>query len=53
MANMVFLDFEKPLEGLFEQMSKLEEVNAKGDVDMSDTVKELKNKIKKNPERDL
>lgn len=44
---MVFLDFEKPLEGLFEQMSKLEEVNAKGDVDMSDTVKELKNKIKK------
>ncbi len=47
MGNMVFLDFEKPLERLFEQMEKLEEVSAKGDVDMSDTVKELKGKIKK------
>ncbi len=47
MENMVFLDFEKPLEGLFEQLAKLEEVSEKGDVDMSDTVKELKNKIKK------
>lgn len=47
MGNKVFLDFEKPLEGLFEQLEKLEEISAKGDVDMSDTVKELKGKIKK------
>jgi len=47
MGNMVFLDFEKPLEGLFEQLEKLEEISAKGDIDMSDTVKELKGKIRK------
>lgn len=45
--KMIYLDFEKPLEGLFSQLNKLEEVSAKGDVDMSDSVKELKNTIKK------
>ncbi len=47
MGDRVFLDFEKPLEGLFEQLDQLEAINAAGDVDMSEKVKELKAKIKK------
>lgn len=44
---MVFLDFEKPLEGLYEQLDKVKEVNDGGDIDVSDKVKELEGKIRK------
>ena len=43
---MVFLEFEKPLESLFEQLENLKEVSEKGDIDVSDKIKELENKIK-------
>lgn len=43
---MVFLDFEKPLEKLYEQLEKIKQVGEEGIVDVSETVKELENKIK-------
>lgn len=43
--NMVFLEFEKPLESLYEQLEKLKEVEGQGDIDMSDAIKELEKKI--------
>lgn len=43
---MVFLEFEKPLEKLHEQLEKIQQVAQEGDLDMSDTVKELENKIR-------
>ena len=42
---MVFLEFEKPIESLYEQLEKVKEVSAQGDVDMSSTIKELEDKI--------
>lgn len=42
---MVFLDFEKPLENLYEQLEKLKEVSHEGVVDVSDSIKELEKKI--------
>lgn len=49
---MVFLDFEKPLEKLYEQLEKLKQVGEEGIVDVSETVKELENKIK-NTRKDI
>ena len=43
---MVFLDFEKPLESLYEQLEKIRQVGEAGDIDVSDKIKELENKIK-------
>lgn len=43
---MVFLEFEKPLEKLHEQLEKIQQVAQEGDLDMSDTIKELENKIR-------
>lgn len=43
---MVFLDFEEPLETLFDQLEKIKQVGEKGEVDLSATIKELENKIK-------
>ncbi len=43
---MVFLEFERPIEELYEQLEQIKEVGAKGDVDVSETIKELENKIK-------
>ena len=43
---MVFLEFEQPLEKLYEQLEKIKQVEEEGDVDMSDAIKELENKIK-------
>ena len=43
---MVFLEFEKPLELLYEQLEKLQQVGMEGEVDVSDTIKMLENKIK-------
>ena len=42
---MVFLDFEKPLESLYEQLEKIRQVGEKGDVDVSPMIKELEKKI--------
>ena len=43
---MVFLEFEKPLESLYEQLENLKEVSDKGDIDVSDKIKEFESKIK-------
>jgi acetyl-CoA carboxylase carboxyl transferase subunit alpha len=43
---MVFLEFEKPLEQLYEQLEKIREVEEGGVVDMSATIKQLETKIK-------
>ncbi|MCO6492802.1 MAG: acetyl-CoA carboxylase carboxyltransferase subunit alpha [Phaeodactylibacter sp.] len=43
---MVFLDFEQPLESLYEQLEKIQQVGEEGDVDVTDTVRELEAKIR-------
>ena len=43
---MVFLEFEQPLEKLFEQLEKFQQIESEGDIDVSDKIKELENKIK-------
>lgn len=43
---MVFLEFEKPIEKLYDQLDKLKQVGDSGDIDMSNTIKELEQKIK-------
>ena len=42
---MVFLDFEKPLETLFEQLEKIKQVGEQGDLDVTPMIKELEAKI--------
>tara|TARA_B100000497_G_scaffold111830_1_gene132197 strand:+ start:195 stop:1151 length:957 start_codon:yes stop_codon:yes gene_type:complete len=52
----ILLDFEKPLEELYEQLEKAQETHEKGKVDMTDTVAQLVKKInneKKNLYKDL
>lgn len=44
---MVFLDFEQPLEGLYEQLETIRGLEKEGDIDVSDKVKELEVKIRK------
>jgi acetyl-CoA carboxylase carboxyl transferase subunit alpha len=43
---MVFLDFEKPLESLFEQLEKIKQVGEEGDLDVTPMIDELEHKIK-------
>jgi len=43
---MVFLEFEKPLESLYQQLDKIKQVGEVGDIDVSDKIAELENKIK-------
>lgn len=43
---MVFLEFEKPLEMLYEQLEKMKEVGDQGSIDVSKMIKELESKIK-------
>ncbi len=43
---MVFLEFEKPLESLYQQLDKIKQVGESGDLDVSEMTKELENKIK-------
>ncbi len=43
---MVFLEFEQPLEQLYEQLDKLKQVEEIGDVDVSQNIKDLQSKIK-------
>ncbi len=44
---MVYLEFEKPLEKLHSQLDKLQEIVEDGEIDMTDKIKELEQKIKK------
>lgn len=41
----MFLDFEKPLEALYEQLDKIKEVGAQGELDVTTMVNELEDKI--------
>lgn len=43
---MVFLEFEKPLENLYQQLDKIKQVGEAGDIDVSDKIGELEKKIK-------
>ncbi len=43
---MVFLEFEKPLEVLYEQLEKLQQVGNEGEIDVTEMTKMLENKIK-------
>ncbi len=43
---MIFLDFEKPLEVLYEQLEKLQQVGDEGDIDVSEMIRMLEQKIK-------
>lgn len=43
---MVFLDFEQPLESLYEQLEKIKAVGEEGDLDVAPMIKELETKIK-------
>lgn len=43
---MVFLEFERPLEKLYEQLEKVREVAEDGVVDMQETIQELETRIK-------
>ncbi len=43
---MVFLEFEKPLESLYEQLQKIQQVGEEGVIDVSDKVAELEKKIR-------
>ena len=43
---MVFLDFEKPIENLYQQLDKLKQVGEEGKVDVSDSILNLEKKIK-------
>ena len=42
---MVFLEFEKPLESLQEQLEKFQQIAAEGDIDVSDKIAEIEKKI--------
>jgi acetyl-CoA carboxylase carboxyl transferase subunit alpha len=42
---MVFLEFEKPLEIMYEQLEKLKEIGAGGEVDVKDSITALEAKI--------
>jgi acetyl-CoA carboxylase carboxyl transferase subunit alpha len=44
---MVFLEFEKPLESLYEQLEKIKQVGQEGDLDVEPMINELEAKIKK------
>jgi len=43
---MVFLEFERPLEKLYEQLDKIRQIEAEGDIDVASNVKDLEGKIK-------
>jgi len=45
LTTMVFLEFEKPLESLTEQLEKLKQVSEEGDIDLASTIQELEKKL--------
>jgi acetyl-CoA carboxylase carboxyl transferase subunit alpha len=44
---MVFLDFEQPLESLYEQLETIKKLESEGDIDVTDKIKELNAHIRK------
>jgi acetyl-CoA carboxylase carboxyl transferase subunit alpha len=44
--TLQFLDFEKPIEELYEQLDKVKQVGEKSDVDVTSTIGELEQKIR-------
>lgn len=46
-TTMVFLDFEQPLEPMYEQLASLEKIETEGSLDVSDKIKEQKSQITK------
>lgn len=42
---MTFLDFEKPIEELYQKLEKLQELQADGDIDLDEKIAELNQKI--------
>ena len=49
---MIFLDFEKPIENLYQQLDKLKQVGEEGEVDVSASIVNLEKKIK-NTKKDI
>ena len=43
--SMIFMEFEKPIEALYEQIQKLREISEQGEVDVARTIAELEGKI--------
>ncbi len=43
---MIFLEFEKPIENLYEQLNKIKQVGEESDIDVSDMIKTLELKLK-------
>lgn len=43
---MIFLDFEKPLESLYDQLDKIKQVGEEGELDVAPMIKALESKIK-------
>ena len=42
---MIFLDFEKPIADLYEQLKAINDVQLKGDVDVSKSIKDIEKQI--------
>lgn len=42
---MVFLEFEQPLQNLYDQLERIRQIEAEGDVDVSGAIRDLENKI--------
>jgi acetyl-CoA carboxylase carboxyl transferase subunit alpha len=42
---MVFLEFEQPLQSLYDQLEQIRQIEARGDVDVSGAIRDLENKI--------
>lgn len=45
--DMIFLDFEKPIEELYEKLEKLKTLQSEGDLNLDDKIKELEELINK------
>ncbi len=42
---MIFMEFEKPLETLFQQLEQIKKISEEGSIDMSEQIKELESRI--------
>ena len=43
---MIFMEFEKPLEVMFEQLEQIKKISSDGSIDMTAQIQELENRIK-------
>lgn len=44
-AERIFLEFEQPIQELYQQLDQVKEIESKGDVNVSKTIKEIEGKI--------